>query len=388
MEEYIADLMSYEQLQKKVIKNEEAILRFSKTVGDSSVGTVVPDRSRQLRGAAGTVTLYNESSGLKLDENNDNRLCIASATVDDIDEGISVNKPIVPANFAYALRQNMYNRNLFALDSEDEELHEKSDMPTSANLVKAYVDYKAAHYRGNFSDVGMIEGTLQNGPNDFKLVEAYTLKNYVENIAAYDGSILDATKVGEDGSLPKDSSRPVSAWAVAQYVFRGDFTNCSTLDVDRPASGSAVKNFVYKDDISKIDSKHPDKDRPASALAVKNLIMPNLLNFKMATIAKGETFTITPGMLALILPYGDYTLSAHKADGTEIATGMGTTMIFSAERDEAYGGDYWAAFLYAKNAVLGATVSSNHNRYSTDCYIKNNYSGNEGSGMAYVYYLS
>jgi hypothetical protein len=286
MEEYIADLMSYEQLQKKVIKNEEAIQRFSKTVGDSSVGSVVPDRSRQLRGSAGTVTLYNESSGLKLDTTNDNRLCIASATTADIDEGISVNKPIVPATIKYAIQSKAYHKHLSSITSVD---HEDAKTPPDSYWTKRYVDDKTKTYTGDFSDV--------------------------KDTPKYQGMI------------------------------------------------------------------------PAAS-AVKNLVLANIMNFKMATIAKGETFTITPGMLALILPYGDYTLSAHKADGTEIATGMGTTMIFSAERDEAYDGDYWMAAVYARSAMLTATVSSNHNRYSTDCYIKNNYSGNEGSGMAYVYYLS
>jgi hypothetical protein len=317
---------------------------------------VVPDKSGSQRGTAGLVYMYNESCGLRLDDYK--RLCIASANNADIIEKKSVNKPIVPANFAYALTNHMYRRQLSALDLENEEDHENEDMPTSAKLTKAYVDQKAPAYRGNFSDIN--HGGTQSSANDHKFPTASAVKAYVEGIAAYDGSITEASTPDENGTLPKDSMKPASVWAVANHTKK-------------------IKTEILEDTEQSMESFKSD---------ILQQILPRLLNFKMASIEKGGTFTIKPGMLALVLPYGDYTLSAHKADGTEIATGMGTTMIFSAERDEAYDGDYWMAAVYARSAMLTATVSSNHNRYSTDCYIKNNYSGNEGSGMAYVYYLS
>lgn len=62
---------------------------------------VVPDISTTERGSAGLVYMYNESSGLRLD--GDKRICIASATEDEITEGKSANKPIVPATMKHAL---------------------------------------------------------------------------------------------------------------------------------------------------------------------------------------------------------------------------------------------------------------------------------------------
>ena len=113
-------------------------------------------------------------------------------------------------------------------------------------------------------------------------------------------------------------------------------------------------------------------------------------SFKMKRIPSGGKFTITPGMLALVIPYGEFTLSAHKSDGTTVASSMGATMLFSAERDtEIFNNDYWVAFLYASKSYLTTTVSQNHNRYAKECYIQNNYkvTGSE-TGMAYVYYIS
>lgn len=109
--------------------------------------------------------------------------------------------------------------------------------------------------------------------------------------------------------------------------------------------------------------------------------------YKMKTIPKGGKLTIPRGIIALVFPYGDYTLSAHKKDGTLIAENMGTTMIFSTNAMKEYDNDHWVAFLYAKKITLAATVSSNQNKYTEECYIQNNYSGSSGSGDAYVYYI-
>lgn len=66
---------------------------------------VVPgtDSSNPL-GTAGLVRMYNESSGLRLDEQK--RLCIAPATEKDLNATVlSHNKPIVPAFLPYALQR-------------------------------------------------------------------------------------------------------------------------------------------------------------------------------------------------------------------------------------------------------------------------------------------
>lgn len=115
-----------------------------------------------------------------------------------------------------------------------------------------------------------------------------------------------------------------------------------------------------------------------------------LMNFKLHKIKRGETFEITPGMMALILPYGDYTLSAHKSDGTTIVSSMGATVVMATEwgADADNPNNYWVAFLHVKKATLMPTMGSNHNSYTSNCYIKNNDSGTTGTGYAYVYYLS
>lgn len=63
---------------------------------------VRPDKNTSERGNPGLIYMYNESSGLRLDDTN--RLCIAPANKTDIDEGKSNNKPIVPAYMNYALQ--------------------------------------------------------------------------------------------------------------------------------------------------------------------------------------------------------------------------------------------------------------------------------------------
>ena len=213
---------------------------------------VVPDKSQSQRGKAGLINLYNDSSGLTLDPQNENRLRIAAANTSDIDAATSQNKPIVPATFKFAMQ-----------------------------------------------------------------------------------------------------------------------------------------NKAFKGDLSTIVGTHADASTPASSFAINKFVMKYALHFKMDVIEKGGTFTIKPGMLALVMPYGDYTLSVYNG-GTTVASSMGTTMIFAAERDsENWDNNYWMALVYAKKGTLGvASVSSNHNQYSSNCTIKNNYSGDEGSGRAYVYYLS
>ena len=226
---------------------------FIPTGGGETADIVVPDKSTTERGTAGLVYMYNESSGLTLDAQNENRLRIAAASTKDIDEGTSQNKPIVPANMKYAMQS---------------------------------------------------------------------------------------------------------------------------------------KSFT--DDLSNILESSADARTPAGAFAIKDFVLKNALNFKLHKIPRGETFKITPGMMALILPYGDYTLSAHKSDGTTVASSMGATIVMATDwgADADNANNYWVAFMYVKSATLMPTMSSNHNAYTANCYIKNNDSGTSGSGIAYVYYLS
>lgn len=87
--------MPYAQLVRKVLLNEE-------NLGDIEIpDIVVPDTNSTDRGTPGLVAMYNESSGLRLDDSK--RICIAPATESDIEAGVSHNKPIVPAFFRYAL---------------------------------------------------------------------------------------------------------------------------------------------------------------------------------------------------------------------------------------------------------------------------------------------
>lgn len=174
----------------------------------------------------------------------------------------------------------------------------------------------------------------------------------------------------------------------------------SNSDID---TGTSMKkpivpgNFVYaaqansyRNDLSDITASHASANTPAGALAIKDYVLKNALNFKLHKIPRGGTFEITPGMMALILPYGDYTLSAHKSDGTEVATKMGATIVMAtdwgAEAEDA--NCYWAAFMYVKSATIMPTMASNHTKYTSNCYIKNNDSGTSGTGYAYVYYVS
>lgn len=221
-------------------------------------------------GTAGLLRMYNDSSGVRLDEQK--RLCIAAASTGEIHTGVSVNKPIVPATIKYALQDKSY---------------------------------------------------------------------------------------------------------------KGTFENLNGVDGQLPASSQAVKTLVDSRD-NALKTLITDGDS-----AVKDYVLQNLMHFKMDYLEKGQSFTLKPGMVALIMPYGDYTLSLHNGS-TTVVSGMGTTMIFAAERDSKnWNGDYWLAAVHVKRGTLGTpTVGSTHNKYSSNLTIKNNYSGSDGSGRAYVYYLS
>lgn len=84
------------------IDGKEVLFAANINMG-ADVDIVVPDTNATERGTAGLVYMYNESSGLRLDD--DKRLCIAPANKNDIDVGTSNNKPIVPAFMPYALQR-------------------------------------------------------------------------------------------------------------------------------------------------------------------------------------------------------------------------------------------------------------------------------------------
>lgn len=110
-----AEFIDYKELQKKVLVLESLV---NGILNGGSINTnipeVIPDQGSVngsfQEGKAGAVALYNRSSGLRYDELTDNngksygkRLQIAAATEEEINAGISMNNPIVPGRFAYAL---------------------------------------------------------------------------------------------------------------------------------------------------------------------------------------------------------------------------------------------------------------------------------------------
>ena len=108
------------------------------------------------------------------------------------------------------------------------------------------------------------------------------------------------------------------------------------------------------------------------------------LNFKLHKIPKGETFAIKPGMMGIILP--STTLSAHVGSPTASATvsSMGTTIFMATDTgaDTSNPDSHWLALLY----VSSISMKSNHNVYTSTCYIKNDDTSSSGT-YAYVYYI-
>jgi hypothetical protein len=106
-------------------------------------------------------------------------------------------------------------------------------------------------------------------------------------------------------------------------------------------------------------------------------------------------FEIKPGMMALVLPYGDYTLSLHESETSSAkVSNMGATVVMATDcgAEEEDTNCFWVACMSAKTyKVLGVeipTMGSNHTKYTSNCYIKNNDTGTSGTGYAYVYYIS
>ena len=157
----------------------------------------------------------------------------------------------------------------------------------------------------------------------------------------------------------------------------------------------AMQSNSYGGDLADMNSNDENMRTPVGALAIKDFVMKNALGFKLYKIPRGEMFEIKPGMMALILPYGDYTLSLHesKTSAAKVSS-MGATVVMATD----WGADadnrqcFWVACMSAKSyKVLGVdipTMGSNHTSYTSNCYIKNNDSGSSGTGYAYVYYIN
>lgn len=111
MKEFTADLLPYEQLQKRVLDMGNIAVPESHEV--------VPDEnsvnnSNFKQGTPGTVALYNRSGGLRYEVLRDNagnsygkRLQVAAADLSSTTSGDwqSMNNPIVPGNFRKALER-------------------------------------------------------------------------------------------------------------------------------------------------------------------------------------------------------------------------------------------------------------------------------------------
>ena len=157
----------------------------------------------------------------------------------------------------------------------------------------------------------------------------------------------------------------------------------------------AMQENSFTGNLADILSSSDDAKTPVGAFAIKDFLLQNILNFKLYKIPRGEMFEIKPGMIGLVLPYGDYTLSLHESRNADAkVSNMGATVIMATD----WGADadnsecFWVACMSAKSyKVLGVdipTMGSNHTSYTSNCYIKNNDSGTSGTGYAYVYYIN
>lgn len=120
----------------------------------------------------GLVKLYNESSGLRLDGKQ--RLCIAAASEYDIDQGVSVNKPIVPATLKKAMSSKTVKAGDFRNIGTDSEVQGTAMLPPASIVVKNYID-STKSYSGDFSDVDAYEPAY-----DLKFPTVTAIKKYVD----------------------------------------------------------------------------------------------------------------------------------------------------------------------------------------------------------------
>ena len=114
-------------------------------------------------------------------------------------------------------------------------------------------------------------------------------------------------------------------------------------------------------------------------------------NFKVAVVAKNGTFTIKPGMIAILFPWKTYG-AIYTSGGSSIISTSGTSIIFATDKLNSQNvmSDTGTYYHVAAICVSGITSSSSHNTYSTSsgyCYFKNTHNDSSGTGAAYVYYL-
>jgi hypothetical protein len=157
----------------------------------------------------------------------------------------------------------------------------------------------------------------------------------------------------------------------------------------------AMQSNSFNGNLANISPTSEDANTPVGAFTVADFILKNLINFKLYKIPRGEMFEIKPGMMALVLPYGDYTLSLHESETSSAkVSNMGATVVMATDwgAEEEDTNCFWVACMSAKTyKVLGVeipTMGSNHTKYTSNCYIKNNDTGTSGTGYAYVYYIS
>lgn len=114
------------------------------------------------------------------------------------------------------------------------------------------------------------------------------------------------------------------------------------------------------------------------------------LHFKIAIVEKNGTFAISPGMIALVLPWDK--ASFYDGNNNPILTNGGTSLVFAsdivndANQHDLNGNKYWMAIL----SIAGLSSTSKHNSYpisSNPCYFKNAHSDSSGTGRAYIYYI-
>lgn len=130
MARVISNILTYEAVCEKVLEHDTAITQMDPEFKHKQVVVPGTDRDNPM-GTPGIVAMYNESSGLRLD--GQNRLCIASATKEEIAAGESHNKPIVPETFAYAMAVNTFKGLLNSATEED------NDKAPSIGAVKSFI---------------------------------------------------------------------------------------------------------------------------------------------------------------------------------------------------------------------------------------------------------
>lgn len=131
-----------------------------------------------------------------------------------------------------------------------------------------------------------------------------------------------------------------------------------------------------------------DDRLPTSIRSVLQLVQ-NTMNFGVAYLEKGQTFTVKKGMFAMVFPYGGNTLSFWTKDKSKAIDGMGTTIVLATpELEDSYTtkGHQRVAMFYLAESLTNP-VKTNQDKWMPGCYFKNDYTGSDGSGIAYVFYM-